>query len=65
MTKEQENNKDQFVPGDMLMIYETRNGWRYRIGRRDDGNYPSAKEAFTCAAVYLADKDRGDRVVAA
>jgi hypothetical protein len=30
----------------VIMVYEVDNGWRYRVGLRDDGNYMTAREAF-------------------
>jgi hypothetical protein len=37
----------------MITIYEVDHGWRYRVGRRDDGNYESAIAALECATNWL------------
>ena len=37
----------------MILIYEADHGWRYRVGRRDDGNYGDAVTAFECARMWI------------
>ena len=38
----------------MITIYEVDNGWRYRVGWRDDGNYSNAHEALWACNNWLS-----------
>ena len=37
-----------------LIVYRTDDGWRYCVGQRDDGNYPSHEDARDCGIAWLA-----------
>jgi len=60
MTNEQRKNPDPFTAGTMIVLYETHNGWRYRVGQRDDGNYRGPKDALDAAQGWLRHHPQDD-----